>query len=385
MYDTLVWEKFMERPGCHSSPISPISLRLRVTVVHRVSSRILLALASLCAIAGMAAPNPALSDDFDIKAQAVAIQSELVISETIQIQLDDGTPIGNPTVLPDVEKDGGQKPASLLFLDYDAIEGYNYTVRADSDTTDVDRVSAKSYVVDEPGSHTVEFLVIVQDKEKNIVDLWKSSVDIVVEGDVTPDPVDPDDNEPDVDPDEPAPIADGPRVMIVEETSRRTSLPSDQVMIFTSRSLRDYIDGIAAKRNGRTEFRVVDIDAEFTGSGNETFIAMLSDAREFSDDVPRLLISNGIDTVYNEPLPSSVEAVKAVLAKYAPKQVAIPAPGPKPAEAPSTAVNTQVIVPPVATPRRLLRSEPVFEQRLFQVCDPVTGTCRYEWRRVRVR
>lgn len=104
-----------------------------------------------------------------------------------------------------------------------------------------------------------------------------------------------------VDPNPPGPVVVALRVVIVEETGERPSLPVDQVGIFSSVTLRRYLTENCAKLpDGSNGFRIVDKD------DIDQLPAELKVSSPAS--VPWLYVTNGVKGV-GCPLPASADAV----------------------------------------------------------------------------
>lgn len=112
--------------------------------------------------------------------------------------------------------------------------------------------------------------------------------------------------------DEPNLPAKGLMVLVVEETADRAKLPSEQVTIFTSAAVREYLDQKCAKdADGHPLWRFVDDDIEA-----DTLPTPLRAAFEKQRaGLPWLGISNGRKG-REGPLPENVEATLKLLKKY---------------------------------------------------------------------
>lgn len=109
-----------------------------------------------------------------------------------------------------------------------------------------------------------------------------------------------------------APIkAPGFRILIVEESSQRHTLPASQVAIFTSAAITEYANAKCAKIEGVPEFRVYDPDVPLT-SESETWKEAMAVART---SLPWLICSDG-KRGYSGPLPKTVDETLAILKRY---------------------------------------------------------------------
>lgn len=110
----------------------------------------------------------------------------------------------------------------------------------------------------------------------------------------------------------PLPIAGkGLRVCIMEETAERSKLPAEQLAIFTSQNVRDYLNEKCAKVNDKPEYRVFDVN---TSMENESKIWQDAMKQEYGS-LPWLLISNGRKGA-SQALPKTVDEMMEVLKKY---------------------------------------------------------------------
>lgn len=111
-------------------------------------------------------------------------------------------------------------------------------------------------------------------------------------------------------PDPPSPSApfpvpsEGLYVLIVEETAERPKLPSEQLLIFTSTAVREWLDSHA-------KWRLLDQNAPMTNDEK-----VWQDAMKVSrQSVPWIVISNG-KTGYSGPLPANSKALLELLEKH---------------------------------------------------------------------
>jgi hypothetical protein len=116
-----------------------------------------------------------------------------------------------------------------------------------------------------------------------------------------------------VDPNPPSVVTDPQfRLLIVEETADRPGLPADQLSIFTSTALRDYLDSHCAKlADGSKGYRIVDKDD--TSSLPPDFQATAGLKRE---STPWLYCTDGAKGL-SCPLPASVDELLAKIRPYA--------------------------------------------------------------------
>ncbi len=117
----------------------------------------------------------------------------------------------------------------------------------------------------------------------------------------------------------PVPIpVDGLRVLIVEDRSKRSSLPPAQLSVLFDKSVRDYLDaktvmGADAKTH---EWRIWDRGDDPTNVGGVWPAALKRANDKASGNYPWLIISDG-KTGYEGPLPKDVDTTLNLLKTYA--------------------------------------------------------------------
>lgn len=129
-----------------------------------------------------------------------------------------------------------------------------------------------------------------------------------------PGPIPPDPNPPGPAPG-PAPIAgDGLRVMIVEDASKRTTLPAGQQNIITGRNFRDYLNSkTALGTDGKThEWWILDKGTDTSDLDKRWQDAFIRTRASH----PWIVISNG-KTGYEGPLPATPDDAMNLVKKYA--------------------------------------------------------------------
>lgn len=128
-----------------------------------------------------------------------------------------------------------------------------------------------------------------------------------------PPPVDPPQPGP-VDPPGPAPAPKlgDLKVLIIEETGSRGELPSDQIAVFTSVPIREYVRKACSKDpKGNPDFRVYDQNVSIEGEPEWIQKAW----KEPRQDLPWILLSNGT-TGFSGPLPATADKTLELLKKY---------------------------------------------------------------------
>lgn len=104
----------------------------------------------------------------------------------------------------------------------------------------------------------------------------------------------------------------GLRVLIVDESEKRSDLPPAQLNIMLGKRVSDYLAAKCAKdAKGEPERRLWDKDWVTTGEPKHWQDAM----KRKRDSLPWLLIGNGKDG-YEGPLPTTVDGMLALLKKY---------------------------------------------------------------------
>lgn len=148
-----------------------------------------------------------------------------------------------------------------------------------------------------------------------------------------PNPVDPPKPDP-VDPPAPAPIAgEGLRMLLVEESKLRNTLPKSQQYIYSAKEVRDYLRAkCPIGSDGKTpEYRIWDIYQTIASSSEDTrwkdafkrVTTSISSPSKVRPNIrmftpgklPWVLISNG-KTGYEGPLPANVPDMMALLKKF---------------------------------------------------------------------
>lgn len=111
----------------------------------------------------------------------------------------------------------------------------------------------------------------------------------------------------------PAPIPfSGLRVLILEETSQRQTLPTSQVAILTSVEIREWLNTHCAKgAAGSPEYRVFDVDADVSLQAQHWKDAL----KRPRTGLPWILISDG-KSGYEGPLPKTIAETLDLLKKY---------------------------------------------------------------------
>lgn len=153
-----------------------------------------------------------------------------------------------------------------------------------------------------------EYVIFVHDANSATVIRKRIKV-----GPVVPQP----DPPPGPNPPGPAPIPlSGLRVLILEETSNRQSLPPSQVSVLTSGEIRGYLNTKCAKNAaGSPEYRVLDIDNNVSALEKHWQDAVDSYKKLPSKTLPWLIVSDG-KTGYQGPLPVTVDETMTLLKKY---------------------------------------------------------------------
>lgn len=116
----------------------------------------------------------------------------------------------------------------------------------------------------------------------------------------------------------PAPIPlSGLRVLILEETSNRQSLPPSQVSVLTSGEIRSYLNSKCAKNAaGLPEYRVLDVDNSVANLDKHWQDAVNAYKNSTTDkSLPWLIVSDG-KTGYQGKLPLTVDETLTLLKKY---------------------------------------------------------------------
>lgn len=108
----------------------------------------------------------------------------------------------------------------------------------------------------------------------------------------------------------PIPLA-GFRVLILEESAQRTSLPASQLSVLTSTEVRSYLRSKCATGANGPEFRFFDVDDELSAQEKHWSDA----AKRPRTALPWLLISTGSDG-FEGPLPATVSETLSLLKKY---------------------------------------------------------------------
>lgn len=113
---------------------------------------------------------------------------------------------------------------------------------------------------------------------------------------------------------DPAPITEsGNRCLIVYESGEIQRYPAEQVVIFTSTKLRQYLNQHCVKdKSGLSEYRIVDDDTEFTGGDDGVWPDAMKIERKA---LPWIVVSNG-KSGFSGPLPSKVDEVIELCRKY---------------------------------------------------------------------
>ena len=117
------------------------------------------------------------------------------------------------------------------------------------------------------------------------------------------------------DPSPPGPVVTKPefRLLIVEETAHRTTLSADQLSIFTSSKLRQYLDShCATLADGSHGYRIVDKDD--VDNLPDDFRATVQQHRW--ESTPWLYCTNGIKGL-SGPLSGSVDELLSKIKPYA--------------------------------------------------------------------
>lgn len=99
---------------------------------------------------------------------------------------------------------------------------------------------------------------------------------------------------------------DDRHVLILEETSKRYSLPPSQLAVITGGASHKYLEEFAPQR-----WRVLDKDASLTAV--EDIWKTLAEVD--SSEIPRIIVGDG-DTNEAAPLPQSPDELREFLSKY---------------------------------------------------------------------
>lgn len=107
-------------------------------------------------------------------------------------------------------------------------------------------------------------------------------------------------------------IGKGLRVLIVEETAQRSSLPAPQLAELTSGTVFDYLnEKCTAEAGGKKAWRIFDKDTDVSQEAKFWQDAM---GRK-RDSLPWLIVSNGRKG-FEGPLPANTEALLELIRKY---------------------------------------------------------------------
>lgn len=101
------------------------------------------------------------------------------------------------------------------------------------------------------------------------------------------------------------------KVLIVEETGKRPTLPEDQQDILFSVAIRAYAESKCTKTDGNTDFLILDVNLDVTLMPEWAKTAM----KEPMSSLPFILISNG-STGFAGPLPADEGSTLTLLKKY---------------------------------------------------------------------
>jgi hypothetical protein len=101
------------------------------------------------------------------------------------------------------------------------------------------------------------------------------------------------------------------RVLIVEESAARASLPAAQVEILAAKEIRDYAKGHCLEEDGLPAFRVFDKDDDL----GKLPAAWREIAKRPHKSLPWITVAVG-GTYYDGPLPADIPATLALLKKY---------------------------------------------------------------------
>ncbi len=120
---------------------------------------------------------------------------------------------------------------------------------------------------------------------------------------------------PDPTPDDPGPSPSGSlRVLIVEETSQRSTLPPAQAIAITSGEVRDYLNSHCDKERGTATWRIYDKDQDVT---NETKAWQDEFAVLKDEDLPTIAIKSGSRRwTKPQPLPKDTDSLLRLLKRY---------------------------------------------------------------------
>lgn len=166
------------------------------------------------------------------------------------------------------------------------------------------------------GAQSVRFRVFFTPSKGGVyfLVLQDANADVIATKRITVGPVEPPSPNPPPGPiPTPAPIPlSGLRVLILEETGERQSLPPSQSAILTSTEIRSLLNTKCAKgRDGSPEFRLFDVDADLSPQDKHWQEA----AKLPRQSLPWLVISDGKQG-YQGPLPPTVADMSALLAKF---------------------------------------------------------------------
>lgn len=108
-------------------------------------------------------------------------------------------------------------------------------------------------------------------------------------------------------------IGKGMRVLVIEETSQRSQLPSAQSAILTSGTIQDYLNTHCSKEdNGKAAWRIWDKD---TDTSHEAKFWQEAIKRKY-DSLPWIIVSKSPGKGYEGKLPANVDATLELLKKY---------------------------------------------------------------------
>lgn len=234
-----------------------------------------------------------------ISVETKNVKTVIKTTQTIVTQVvgDDGQPILPPTTSTGATRVADGKSAVLMQLNTTRPIP-ELLIKPRCRTAKVMQVEPGLFLVTEPGKHEIEFNAIGQDPLS-----WDDTT-ITVEVGGQPDSDDDSDEEPEV--------GANFRLLIVEETALRTSLPTSQLAIFSSPLVRQYLNEKCVRVQGQPDWRIWDRDTDVSGCNTE-LCEMLK--KERGAELPWLILSNDKSS-FSGPLPADVEKFLGLVRKY---------------------------------------------------------------------
>lgn len=163
------------------------------------------------------------------------------------------------------------------------------------------------FAVGQPGEYTF-VLVVGGQGQGGALEVASAEWTITVGNPVPPTPPTP------PEPPSPFPMA-GLRVMVLEETADRRSLPPQQLSILDSTLIRDYLKEKCLLEEGVPAFRFFDVSDVPEGQSENWKVAFSRVKATPGFKVPWLVVAKG-KSAYSGPLPNNVEETLSILKRY---------------------------------------------------------------------